>query len=250
MDEALGTADITESDLHAGFSGIAPDDRLLSQKMLLGEEAAAVPVDELPALLEALLLAAPEMVTVNELAAAAGFDAKFVEDALDLLAEASGRGWVLQRHGQRVQLATAPQYAEHVRRLLGFEREARLSAAALETLAIVAYQQPITRTAIEAVRGVDSSAVLSTLLTRGLIECETRPDLPGQPFQYWTTPAFLQHFGICSLDELPPLPGSDTTGLSEMLREIVEESDRVEPALEIVGASIESTSTTIELSNP
>ena len=223
-------------------------DQLLSQTMSLNHED--VYSSELPALIEALLLAAPGMVTINELAAAAGFDVAPVEAALVALSDARGRGWVLQRHGKRVQLATAPKYANHVRRLLGFEREARLSAAALETLAIIAYQQPITRTAIEAVRGVDSSAVLATLLTRALIENEQRSDVPGQPFEYWTSPAFLQHFGIRSLDELPPLPAQEGSNLAEVLSETVDESDRPNPTLEIIGASLSSVSAGGELPDP
>ena len=243
---------------HGINSGWAPaslpseqNDQLLSQFMIpdMGD-VRDVHSSELPALIEALLLAAPGMVTISELAAAAEFDLESVETALEALNDVSGRGWVLQRHGQRVQLATDPRYADHVRRLLGFEREARLSAAALETLAIIAYQQPITRTGIEAVRGVDSSAVLSTLITRGLVECENRLDWPGQPFEYCTSPAFLQHFGIKSLDELPPLPGPEGSNLAEMLSETVKESDRIAPALEIVGASLGPVSAVAEPSNP
>jgi segregation and condensation protein B len=85
------------------------------------------------------------------------------------------------------------------------EREARLSTAALETLAIVAYQQPVTRAEIEGVRGVDCAGVLTTLLSRGLIEAVGRLSAPGNPFQYGTTPDFLLHFGLRSLAELPPL---------------------------------------------
>ena len=223
-------------------------DHLLSQTMI--PETGAFDSSELPMLVEALLLAAPGMVTISELAAAAGFDLASVEAALDLLAEAGARGWVVQRHGNRVQLATAPKYAEHVRRLLGFEREARLSAAALETLAIIAYQQPITRTAIESVRGVDSSAVLSTLLTRELIESENRANLPGQPYEYRTTPAFLQHFGIRSLDELPPLPGPEGSNLAEILSEAVGEIGRTEPEFELSGTAVGAVSADVELANP
>jgi segregation and condensation protein B len=244
---------------HAIFSGDPADrpsppldagqsDQLLSQTVIA--EFGELQSGELPMLIEALLLAAPAMVTVGELAAAAEFDVASVEAALDVIAETGGRGWVVQRHGNRVQLATAPRFANHVRRLLGFEREARLSAAALETLAIIAYQQPITRTEIEAVRGVDSSAVLSTLLTRELIGSESRTDLPGQPFEYRTTPGFLQHFGIRSLDELPPLPGQDGMNLAEMLSDAVEESRQAVPGLEIVGASLVTASVDAELANP
>jgi segregation and condensation protein B len=111
----------------------------------------------------------------------------------------------VQRHGETVQLSTAPRFAEHVRRFLGIERQARLSAAALESLAIVAYRQPVTRSEIEAVRGVDSTGVLATLLQRELIECIGRQEGPGNPMLYATTSAFLMHFGLQSLAELPIL---------------------------------------------
>jgi hypothetical protein len=86
------------------------------------------------------------------------------------------------------------------------------------------------------------------LLTRELIESENRTDLPGQPYEYRTTPAFLQHFGIRSLEELPPLPGPEGSNLAEVLSETVEEIGRIEPGLELAGAS--AVSTNVELSNP
>jgi segregation and condensation protein B len=174
---------------------------------LLPNAAPDAPLDdaELPALLEALLLVAPGPASPDELAASTGIDRVRVDAALALLEGSDGRGWVVQRHGERVQLATSPRFAPYVRRFLGLEREARLSTAALETLAIVAYQQPVTRAEIEAVRGVDSSGVLTTLLSRGLIETVGRLASVGNPFQYATTPDFLLHFGLRSLADLPPL---------------------------------------------
>lgn len=160
---------------------------------------------ELAALIEALLLVAPEPPTVAQLAHGAGVSAEAVETALAQLAADATRGWVIQCHKETVQLATAPRFARYVRRFLGLDREARLSAAAIETLAIVAYRQPVTRTEIEAVRGVDCAGVLATLHSRGLIEPVGRIAAPGSPFQYGTTPEFLRHFGLGSLAELPPL---------------------------------------------
>jgi segregation and condensation protein B len=160
---------------------------------------------EIAALLEALLLVAPAPTTAEELARGAGVALSAVDAALAELEQRDGSGWVLQRHGGKVQLATAPRFAGPVRRFLGLEREARLSGAALETLAIVAYQQPVTKSEIEAVRGVDCSGVLHTLLQRGLIEQVGRVPGPGNPIQYGTTPDFLLHFGLRSLADLPPL---------------------------------------------
>ncbi len=163
------------------------------------------PGPELEALIEALLLVAPQPVTTEELARGAGVHVAHVEAALAALEATSDRGWVIQRHRGTVQLASAPRFAGHIRRFLGLDREARLSAAALETLAIIAYQQPVTRAEIEAVRGVDCAGVLATLHGRGLIEATGRLPTVGNPIQYGTTPDFLRHFGLSSLDALPPL---------------------------------------------
>lgn len=174
-------------------------------RMALDDEVGSTDPDELAALLEALLLVAPAASTVDELARGAGVSVAAAEAALSAIEQRTGSGWVVQRHGGKVQLATAPRFAGHVRRFLGLERETRLSGAALETLAIVAYQQPVTKSEIEGVRGVDCSGVLHTLLQRGLIEQVGRVPGPGNPLQYGTTPEFLLHFGLRSLADLPPL---------------------------------------------
>jgi segregation and condensation protein B len=187
-------------------------------------EQAPLSDEDVGPLLEALLLVAPAPVTVEELARGAGIDLHRIEVALFDLEAAGDRGWVVQRHGDRVQLATSPRFAAQVRRFLGLEREARLSTAALETLAIVAYQQPVTRAEIEGVRGVDCSGVLTTLLSRGLIETVGRIAAPGNPFQYGTTPDFLLHFGLRSLADLPPLgqvEGRDGRALLESVASAV-----------------------------
>lgn len=193
---------------------------------------------ELPALIEALLLVASGPVALDDLAEVAGARREEIEEAVERLIEIDDRGWVLQRHRDQVQLATAPRFAGHIRRFLGLEREARLSSAALETVAIIAYRQPVTRATIEAVRGVDSSGVIATLLSRGLIETAGRAETPGHPYQYVTTPAFLQHFGMTSLDDLPPLGTSDGVALGDILQAKVAEAERLEPELELVGASV------------
>lgn len=160
---------------------------------------------ELAALIEALLLVSPGPTTLEELSAGAGVPAAAVERALIDLDQTSGRGWMVQRHGGKLQLVTAPRFAGHVRRFLGLNRETKLSPAAIETLAIVAYQQPVTKSEIESVRGVDCSGVLATLHSRGLVEQVGRLATAGNPIQYGTTPDFLQHFGLRSLADLPAL---------------------------------------------
>ena len=173
---------------------------------------------ELTALIEALLLVAPTPPTMAELARGAGVSVAEVDIAIRTLEQVDGRGWILQRHRETVQLATAPRFADQVRRFLGLERETRLSTPALETLAVIAYRQPVTRAEIEAVRGVDCAGVLATLHHRGLIEAIGRLQTVGHPLQYGTTPEFLRHFGLRSVAELPPLgqvEGRDAVHLLE-----------------------------------
>ena len=156
--------------------------------------------------LEALLFVAPEPVAPVQLAAALDVTNSVVERGLKELEEAlQSRGLRLQRHGGRVQLTSAPELAELVERFLGLEAVSHLSRAALETLAIIAYQQPVTRPQIDAVRGVNSDGMMKSLLGKGLIMESGRADGPGRPILYSTTPEFLQHFGINSILELPPL---------------------------------------------
>ena len=128
----------------------------------------------------------------------------------DLTVAYTGRGLCLQRIGNRVQLTTTPEAAPYVERFLGLEARTRLSRAALETLAIVVYRQPITRPEIESIRGVSSDSVLRTLLSVGLVEEIGRAPTVGRPILYGSTFEFLQHFGLSSLEELPPLDDSPT----------------------------------------
>jgi segregation and condensation protein B len=165
----------------------------------------SMPDNELGALVEALLLVSPEPPTLEELATGANVPRDEIERGLVWLEQQEGRGWVLQRHGRRIHLATAPRFADRVRLFLGLDREARLSSASLETLALVAYQQPVTRAEIEAIRGVDSSGILAKLHARGLIEPVARLATVGNPIQYGTTAEFLNHFGLRSLADLPPI---------------------------------------------
>jgi segregation and condensation protein B len=160
---------------------------------------------ELMAAIEALLMVAEGPVHPEDIAQAIGVEACDVCEAVKQLDAESSRGWIVQHHGELVQLTTAPRFAEYVRKFLGIERQSRLSSAALETLAIAAYRQPVTRSEIEAVRGVDCTGVLATLIQRNLIEITGRQDSAGNPILYGTTPEFLMHFGLASLDDLPPL---------------------------------------------
>jgi segregation and condensation protein B len=158
-------------------------------------------------LIESLLFIAGEAVTVAQLAKALELPADAIEAALDQLSSAcAGRGVRVQRHGEMVQLVTAPESAAVIERFLGVQGQQRLSTAALEVLAIIAYRQPLTRPQIEAVRGVDCGGVLRALLGRELIAEVGRLETVGRPIQYGTTPEFLRQFGLGSLAELPALP--------------------------------------------
>lgn len=162
---------------------------------------------ERAAALEALLFARGEPEEVGILGTVLGWPVEAVNSGLDDLArqlQQSNRGIMLQRDGNRVQLVTAPRFGALIERMLLIERTVRLSPAALETLAIVAYRQPVTRPEIEAVRGVDSSGVLSNLVARDLVEIVGRRATLGNPHEYATTAAFLGFFGLASLEDLPP----------------------------------------------
>ena len=156
--------------------------------------------------LEAMLFVAAEPVPTAQLAAALDVASSVVERGLNELdASLSSRGLRLQRHAGRVQLTTAPELAELIERFLGLEATSHLSRAALETLAIIAYQQPVTRPQIDSIRGVNSDSMMKSLLNKGLILESGRADGPGRPILYSTTPEFLQHFGLNSILEMPPL---------------------------------------------
>jgi segregation and condensation protein B len=160
--------------------------------------------------LEALLFVATGAVTMGQLASALETTTRQIEIGLDLLDKRYNQnpnnyGLRLQKFRSRIQLTTAPELATLIERYLDLDSISRLSKAALETLAIVAYQQPVSRPEVDSIRGVNSDTVLKTLLGKGLIEEVGRAQRPGRPILYSTTTDFLQYFGLTSLDELPPL---------------------------------------------
>jgi segregation and condensation protein B len=160
----------------------------------------------LEARIEALLFVAPGTVSVSQLATALEVTPRQVEKSLETLEGGyAQRGLRLQKHKGDLRLTSAPEIAKLVERFLDLEATQRLSAAALECLSIIAYQQPITRPGVDAIRGVNSDSVMRTLLSNGLIEETGREEGPGRPILYVTTPEFLQHFGLRALEELPPL---------------------------------------------
>jgi segregation and condensation protein B len=171
--------------------------------------------------LEAMLFVAAEPVSLAQLATALDVTNSVIERGLKELDDSlRTRGLRLQRNAGRVQLTTAPELAELVERFLGLESVSHLSRAALETLAIIAYQQPVTRPQVDSLRGVNSDGMMKSLLSKGLVQESGRTDGPGRPILYSTTPEFLQHFGINSIIELPPLapPETDAERNVELLK--------------------------------
>ncbi len=159
--------------------------------------------------LEAVLFAVGEPIERDRIAQALEWDALILDQLLDTLQakyDENDAGVCLLRLDDRVQLCARKEYADAIRKVLEVKRNAPLSQAAFEVLAIIAYNQPVTKSFIEQIRGVDCSAVLSSLLQKSLIEERGRLDLPGRPLIYGTTPDFLRVFCISSLDELPSLP--------------------------------------------
>jgi segregation and condensation protein B len=162
-------------------------------------------VSELSTALEAILFSSNRPLRLRELEQATEAGKGEVERALEELRESlAGRGVMVQRHLGAVNLVTRPELAAYVRRALHPEVSGRLSAAAYETLAIVAYRQPVPRSQIEELRGVSSESVLANLELRDLITEVGRGSGPGQPKLYGTTMRFLQMLGLGSLEELPP----------------------------------------------
>ena len=160
--------------------------------------------------LEALLFVADGPAAVADIARALGVDAGAVEaSAGRLQASAASRGVRVARSGRRLQMVTCSEAAPAVERFLGISNAPKLSGAALETLAVVAYRQPVTRAQVEAIRGVSSDSVIRTLLARSLVMVVGRLEQAGRPEMLGTTFEFLQYFGIESLKQLPPLPEAD-----------------------------------------
>jgi segregation and condensation protein B len=166
---------------------------------------AVAPIGLTETSLEALLFVAERPLARREIAALAGVDRDTVDQLLgDLEVSLHERGIQLLASGDRVELTTASDAGRLIARYVGADA-IRLSSAALETLAIVAYRQPVTKAAIERIRGVDSDYTIRALLHRRLVVELGRADAPGRPFLYGTGFDFLERFGMSSLDELPPL---------------------------------------------
>ena len=172
--------------------------------------------------IEAILFVAGEAVTVKELARALQAEEKAVKAELNAIRDEydyDQRGFLLKRFGDKVQLATRPLYAQDVLRLLQPVQQQSLSQAAMETLAVVAYKQPVTRAEVEQVRGVKCDYSLQSLINKGLIKETGRKDTIGRPILFGTTDEFLSHFGLEGLESLPPLPEKEEVSSEEETEE-------------------------------
>lgn len=184
--------------------------------------------------IEAILFAAGHPVSYETLAKAFDLRGPILRNMVKEYAERYNksklpRGVILLAMDKECQLCTKPKYLSYIRAALGIRRNGTLSAANMETLAIVAYHQPVTRAYIDAVRGVDSSYAVSSLVERGLIEAKGRLDAPGRPVLFGTSTAFLRCFGLNSVEELP---GLDNEELQLAFRKVEEklESEAEESA--------------------
>src|SRR3990172_10442043 len=164
-------------------------------------------LDTLKFAVESILFVADEPVELGVVARIVGAKAEDVVWAVEAIAtDCQGRGVRVQRTGSAVQMVTAPEATQLVERFLGLDEDHRLSRAALETLAIIAYKQPITRNTIESIRGVNCDRVLASLKARGLVAEVGRASAVGRPYLYGTTFRFLEYFGLEKPEDLPPLP--------------------------------------------
>lgn len=178
---------------------------------------------------EAVLFAAGEPVELQKIADVFEIEPELADRILYNLAaelDERGSGICLLKLGDKYQLSSRTEYAEIIRDFLELRKNTPLSGAAFEVLAVIAYNQPVTKSFVEQVRGVDCSGVIATLCQKKLIEERGRLDLPGRPLLYGTTPEFLRVFGISSLDELPPLPVNE----QEQADENTDNEDKQETA--------------------
>ncbi len=188
---------------------------------------------EYKAAIEAILFASGEPVASSRLAEVLEIDeetaVRFAEDLMNEINMRDG-GIRMIRLDEQYQLCTRKEYAQVIRTALDMRRNTPLSQAAMEVLAIVAYNQPVTKAFVEQVRGVDCSAVLQGLIQKNLIEEKGRLELPGRPLLYGTTTVFLRCFGVSKLSELPPLPKQeeDARMVETTLEEVIENTESVE----------------------
>ena len=174
--------------------------------------------------IEAILFVAGEAVAVRDLARALQTGEKEIRETINNLKDEydfEQRGFILKRFGDKVQLATRPMYSGDVVRLLQPVQQQSLSQAAMETLAVVAYKQPVTRAEVEQIRGVKCDYSLQSLMLKGLIREAGRKDTIGRPILFCTTDEFLSHFGLEDLNGLPPMPQPQNAEMEKETEELI-----------------------------
>jgi segregation and condensation protein B len=213
-----------------------------------GSQAEAIDARELKAILEAVLFVSPEPVPVARLVSIVGTVSKAeVAQALGILAhdlDQDGRGIQLVQVAGGYRLVTKQEYGPWLKRMDKAKTAQKLSRSALESLAIIAYKQPLVRAEIEEIRGVETSGVLRTLCERKLVRIVGRKDVPGRPIMYGTTKFFLEHFGLQDLSQLPPLREFKELGESEQAQLPIENEslEVVETSETLYSEDISSTS--------
>ena len=187
-----------------------------------------ITIEKVTAAIEAILFAAGHPIEYSKLSEVLGLSVRDVKNLVgamskDYNSEKSPRGILLLTYPDSCQLATKEEFLPYIREALGIKRGGNLSASTMEALAVVAYNQPVTRAYVDAVRGVDSSYAMTSLIDKGLIESLSRLDAPGRPMLYTTTEKFLRVFGLSSLDELPEtelspsaVPAPDAVAVEEV----------------------------------
>lgn len=200
-------------------SGVPDDTAKEAGIEAMGSQPEAIDGRELKAILEAILFVSPEPVPVARLLSILGTVSKAeVVQALELLThdlDQQGRGIQLVQVAGGYRLVTKQEYGPWLKRMDKAKAAQKLSRSALESLAIIAYKQPLVRAEIEEIRGVETSGVLRTLCERKLVRIVGRKDVPGRPIMYGTTKFFLEHFGLQDLTQLPPLREFKELGESE-----------------------------------
>ena len=174
-----------------------------------------ITLEKVTAAIEAILYAAGHPVEYAKLSEVLGLSPKDVKNMVEAMSrdyngEKSGRGIMLLMYPDSCQFATKEEFLPYIREALGIKRGGNLSNSTMEALAVVAYNQPVTRAYVDAVRGVDSSYAMTSLIDKGLIESLSRLDAPGRPMLYTTTEKFLRVFGLSSLEDLPETELSPT----------------------------------------
>jgi segregation and condensation protein B len=222
-------------------NGVSDDAAKVADVEAMKSQMEAIGARELKAILEAVLFVSPEPVPVARLMSIVGTLSKTeVVQALDILAHdlnQEGRGIQLVQVAGGYRLVTKQEYGPWLKRMDKARTAQKLSRSALESLAIIAYKQPLVRSEIEEIRGVETSSVLRTLCERKLVRIVGRKDVPGRPIMYGTTKFFLEHFGLQDLSQLPPLREFKELGESEQALlpieeeslEVVETSERPYP---------------------